>query len=99
MKRLLCSILMAFNFVLTVQASDQFLKIDGRIINRMSVVSVGRIHEPCKHCICGYNDCDKWNFIVYPTTNPHVGIIITGTSSEDIKAKHKLVEDWLIKGK
>ena len=99
MKRLLCSILIAFNFVLTAQASDQFLKVDGRIINRMSVVSVGKIQEPCKKCICGYSDCDKWNFIVYPTTNPRVGIVITGTSSEDIKAKYKLVEEWLIKGK
>ena len=83
----------------SVQASDQFLKVDGRILNRMSIVTVGKIEAPCKNCICGYSECDKWNFLVWPTTNPRVVISITGSSKADIEAKHKLVEDWLIKGK
>lgn len=83
----------------SVQASNQFLKVDGKILNRMSIVTVGKIEAPCKNCICGYSECDKWNFLVYPTTNPRVVISITGSSKADIEAKHKIVEDWLIKGK
>lgn len=83
----------------SVQASNQFLKINGKILNRMSIVCVGEIEEPCKNCICSYSDCDKWHFYVYPTTNPRIVIGINGTSKQDIQTKHKIVEDWLIKGK
>ena len=83
----------------SVRASDQFLKIDGKILNRMSVVYVGKIIQPCNSCVCAYSDCDKWHFKVYPTTNFHVFIGINGTSKQDIQAKHTIVEDWLIKGK
>lgn len=80
-------------------ASNQFLKVDGQILNRMSIVAVGKIQKPCKGCICSYSNCDKWNFLVFPTTNPRVAIIITGTSKQDIQAKFDLVENWLIKNK
>ena len=82
------------------QASDQFLKVGGKILNRSSVVCVGEILKPCKNCIiCSYSDCDKWHFFVYPTTDPRNAIGINGTSQQDIQTKHKIVEDWLIKGK
>lgn len=83
----------------SVCASDQFLKIDGKILNRMSVVYVGEITEPCNSCICVYSDCDKWHFYVYPTTKFRDYISISGTNKQDIQTKHKIVQDWLIKGK
>ena len=92
-------IMLIFICCSSVQASDQFLKVDGKILNRMSIVCVGKIEEPCKGCICSYSDCDKWHFYVYPTTKSSVFIGISGTSKQDIQAKHKIVEDWLIKGK
>lgn len=84
---------------LKVCASGQFLKVDGQIINRMAIVSVGKVQKPCITCICSYSSCDKWHFLVFPTTNPRDGVTITGSSFNDIQAKHKRVEDWLILGK
>ena len=84
---------------LSAYASGQFLKIDGQIINRMAVVSVGKIGKPCRSCICSYSDCDKWHFHVYPTTNFSNPIVITGSDFKDIQTKHKIIENWLTTGR
>ena len=76
---------------LSAYASGQFLKIDGQIINRMAIVSVGKVEKPCAHC--------KWYFCVYPTTTFRNPIVITGSDFKDIQTKHKKIEDWLILGK
>ena len=84
---------------LSAYASGQFLKVDGQIINRMSIVSVGKVEKPCVHCICSYLNCDKWHFCVYPTTNFSNPIVIAGSDFKDIQNKHKTIENWLILGK
>ena len=84
---------------LSAYASGQFLKIDGQIINRMAIVSVGKVQKPCKACICSYSSCDKWHFHVYPTTNFENPIVIAGPDFKDIQTKHKTIENWLTTGR
>lgn len=56
-------IVFSLNLLMTY-ASDQFLAIDGQIINRMSIVTVGKIEQSD-----GFGN-NKYHFYIWPTTNP-----------------------------